>query len=225
MQQNVQQNGFQLEHCRPNCPKSACNWQNLYETMVNKLNDINLIQALSQKINPIHYHHIPKISISGCPNGCSQPDIKDFGISGYVVPQITQKQCAECNACVSACLEKAIKRINREIIINWSSCISCGDCLRVCPTGTLSVGQQGWTISYGGRVGRHPQFAKLAGQVKNDEEVVSWISEALQQYIAQGHQQERLTHFLESIDLALKKNENAQSGHVSTGLISEDQKL
>lgn len=217
-------NGFQIEHCRSNCPKSACDWQNLFEALTKRLTELNMQQTLTDKFSPVHYHHLPKISLAGCPNGCSLPNIRDFGISGYVVPQITDAQCSGCNACIGACLEGAITRQSKEITLNQADCISCGDCLRVCPTGTLSAGERGWTIRYGGRVGRHPQFAKFAGQVITDEEVVSLISEVLQRYIEEGQPQERLTHFLNSLDLSLEKNVSEQSARESKDAVSWDQK-
>ncbi|WP_407308884.1 4Fe-4S dicluster domain-containing protein [Desulfosporosinus sp. SB140] len=215
----MQQNGFQIEHCRSNCPKSACDWQNLLVMLTQRLTELNLQQTLIKKFNPVQYHHLPKVSLAGCPNGCSLPNIKDFGVSGYVVPLITDAPCLECDACIRACLEEAITRKSQGIVINIARCISCGDCLRVCPTGTLSAGERGWTVRYGGRVGRHPQFAKSAGHVVTDAEVVMWICETLQRYIDQGQPQERLTHFLDSHDFSLAKNENEQNARESKDAI------
>ncbi|MDQ7092697.1 4Fe-4S dicluster domain-containing protein [Desulfosporosinus sp. PR] len=215
----MRQNGFQIEHCRPNCPRSACDWHNLLTMLTQKLTELNLQQALTAKFDSVQFHHLPKISLAGCPNGCSLPDIKDFGVSGYVVPQITDIPCSGCEACARACLEAAISKKSQGIVLNTARCISCGDCLRVCPTGTLSAGERGWTIRYGGRVGRHPQFAKVAGQVLTDEEAVSWICAALQCYLEQGQPQERLTHFLNSLELSRVKSESGQNARESRGAI------
>jgi anaerobic sulfite reductase subunit C len=191
------QQGFQLEHCRRNCPKSARNWENLYETLNINLTAMKILPILKDKFQPILHHHVPRICLAGCPNGCSQPNIKDFGISGYVTPRITDAPCSGCNNCVRSCLENAITLQSNGIIIDYTRCLSCGDCLRACPSGALTAGESGWELRFGGRVGRHPQFATLDGFVQTDEEVVTWISETMLQYIMNGRPQERLTHYLE----------------------------
>ncbi len=189
--------GFQIEHCRSNCPKTAKNWQNLFDTLIINLTTLKLDQSLEEKFKPVIYHNIPKICLAGCPNGCSHPNIKDFGISGYVTPQITDVPCIGCNECVRSCVEKAITRNEGGIVIDDSRCISCGDCQRVCPSGKLIAGERGWTLRVGGRVGRHPKFAEFAGQAQTDEEVLLWVSKTLLRYIENGRPKERLTHYLE----------------------------
>lgn len=189
--------GFQLEHCRPNCPKSARNWHNLYERLTTDLTRLNLYQTIEEKFHPVLHHHIPKICLAGCPNGCSHPNIKDIGISGYVTPRITDAPCIGCQECVLSCLEMAIHWDPSGIVIDHSRCLSCGDCQRVCPSGTLTAGESGWTLRLGGRVGRHPQFAKSVGLVQTDEEVLTWVSDTILRYIENGQPQERLTHFLD----------------------------
>ena len=193
----MQQIGFHLEHCRPNCPKAARNWLNLYDKLTTTLTDLNLLQILEEKFDSVHYHHLPKVCLAGCPNGCSQPNIKDFGVSGYVTPRITTAPCSGCYACVQTCSENAITLQSSGIIIDHTRCLNCGDCLRACPTGTLAAGETGWELRLGGRVGRHPKFANLAGRVPTDEEVVAWISETMLNYIENGRSQERLTNFLD----------------------------
>lgn len=193
----VKHSGFQLEHCRTNCSKSARDWHYLHNILSTKLTELNLYQSIEDKFNPVLHHHVPKISLAGCPNGCSHPKIKDFGISGYVTPCITDAPCLGCDECVRSCLEMAITRNSNGIVIDPTRCISCGDCHRVCPSGTLTAGESGWTLSLGGRVGRHPKFAKCVGQVQSDEEVSAWVSETILRYIKNGEPQERLTHFLE----------------------------
>jgi len=193
----VKHTGFQLEHCRSNCPKSARNWHTLYEALTTNLTSLNLYQTIEDKFSPVLHHHIPKICLAGCPNGCSHPNIKDFGISGYVIPRITDAPCIGCNECIRSCLEMAITWTLSGIAIDHSRCLSCGDCQRVCPSGTLAAGESGWTLRLGGRVGRHPQLAKSAGQVQTDEEVLTWVLDTILRYIENGQPQERLTHFLE----------------------------
>ncbi|MDR3600440.1 MAG: 4Fe-4S dicluster domain-containing protein [Desulfosporosinus sp.] len=140
------QTGFQLEHCRPNCPKAAHNWHNLCDTLTTALTSLNLRQILEDKFDPVLHHHLPKICLAGCPNGCSQPKIKDFGVSGYVMPKITTAPCSGCNACVQSCLENAITWQPSGIIIDHTRCLSCGDCQRVCPSGTLTARESGWEL-------------------------------------------------------------------------------
>ncbi len=193
----MKQLGFQIEHCRSNCPKSARQWNALLETLTTNLSNLNINEALETKFNPVLHHHLPKICLAGCPNGCSHPDIKDFSISGYVTPLITEVPCSGCDACVRYCLEKAITLDPMKIIIDNARCLSCGNCTSVCPTGTLARGESGWNLRIGGRVGRHPRFATFAGQVLTDKEVVAWIYETILDYLNNGQPQERLTHYIE----------------------------
>lgn len=190
--------GFQIEHCRPNCPKSARDWNDLLEVLTTKLAGLNIHETLEKKFHPVLHHHLPKIGLAGCPNGCSQPDIKDFSITGYVTPRITKASCYGCKACVHSCLEEAITWQPNGITIDRVRCLSCGNCLSVCPSGTLDKEESGWKLRIGGRVGRHPRFATFAGQVSTDEEVVSWVYDTIVDYMNSGQPQERLTHFLES---------------------------
>lgn len=189
--------GFQLEHCRPDCPKSLRKWKALYETLNKNLTALNLSEALEAKFSPVLHHHLPKIGIAGCPNGCSQPDIKDFGISGYEIPLVTDRPCLNCGACVKACLENAISLVPEGVTIQKDRCLACGNCREVCPSGTLAPGESGWILRIGGRVGRHPRFATFAGQTSSEAEVIAWVTAALEDYIKRGLPHQRLSHFLE----------------------------
>jgi len=193
----LNQIGFQIEHCRSNCSKSACEWNGLLEALRSKLVDLKINETLEQKFHPILHHHLPKIGLAGCPNGCSQPDIKDFSISGYVNPLITDAPCLQCEVCVRSCLEGAISLQPKGISIDKDRCLSCGNCQRVCPSGTLTRGESGWILRLGGRVGRHPRFATFIGKVSTIDEVVQWVYKTILDYMENSEAQERLTHFLE----------------------------
>lgn len=200
----MKQTGFLLEHCRPDCPKSTRNWIDLFKVLTVNLTELNIHEALEKKFSPVLHHHLPKVCLAGCPNGCSHPDIKDFSISGYVTPRITDASCSECYACVSSCLEKAITIQPKGIVIDHTRCLSCGNCQSVCPSGTLTKGESGWNLRIGGRVGRHPRFATYAGQALTDKEVVAWVHDTMLEYINNGKPQERLTHFLENRSYLIK---------------------
>lgn len=176
-------------------------WELLQKDLDSALSSLNLSEALTEKFKPLLYHQIAKISLAGCPNGCSQPLIKDFGILGYVMPKITDSACRNCGVCVKACQEKALSLSNGEISINQTLCLNCGDCIRVCPSGTLSLGERGWNLYLGGRVGRHPHFAEWVGKATSEEEVVNWVIKFLDNYLKNCQPQERLSDFLERVEL------------------------
>jgi len=194
----MKQTGFQIEPCRPNCQKSARKWSDLLEALTTNLAELNILETLENRFRPLLHHHLPKVGLAGCPNGCSQPDIKDFSITGYVTPLITDATCLECKACVRSCLEEAISLQSSGISIDKSRCLSCGNCQSVCPSGTLTKGESGWNLRIGGRVGRHPRFATFDKKVSTDEEVIEWVYNTILDYMKNSKPQDRLTHFLES---------------------------
>jgi len=200
--------GYNLEYCR-NCSRAALDSTPLQEKLIVALDLLKLEDQLVNKFNSLLYHYRPKICISGCPNGCSQPKIKDFGISAYVTPKITEENCVTCEACIWACQEDAIT-INRGdingVTVDPDLCLSCGDCISACPTGYLASGERGWQLLLGGRVGRHPRFAEVVGQAGSDEQVVEWITTILTDYLANSGDEERLTHYLEKNYLSTSTN-------------------
>lgn len=194
----MKQTGFQIEHCRPDCQKSARKWNDLHEALTTNLSELNILETFENRFRPLLHHHFPKVGLAGCPNGCSRPDIKDFSITGYVTPLITEAMCLKCNACVRSCLEEAISMQPSGISIDKARCLSCGSCQTVCPSGTLTNGESGWILRLGGRVGRHPRFATFDKKVSTDEEVVEWVCNIILDYMKKSKPEERLTHFLES---------------------------
>lgn len=189
--------GYKLDHCRRNCPKATRDWSELYPALIDMLNKLNLLSTLEERFQTVHYHHIPKIVIAGCPNGCSQPQIKDIGICGYVTPEITENPCYECGRCIDSCLENALSWKNGQVCLEPTLCISCGDCIRACPSGRITSGESGWVFYLGGRLGRHPRLGIITGREHHDEAVVRRIRKILMEYIENGVSEERLTRFLD----------------------------
>lgn len=204
--------GYKLEHCRPLCVKAIQSWEKLKEQLDKALSELDLGQHLKQKFETILYHHIPKICIASCPNSCSQPQIKDFAVIGYLRPKLTQEPCQGCQACVNVCIEEAVSWTGQGINLNPELCVQCGACVRSCPSGTLAEEDSGWELRLGGRVGRHPRFAQTVGRLSSDQKVVSWVIEILDYYLKYGNPEERLSHFLERAVLS-----NVPSAHESNG--------
>lgn len=186
-----------LEHCRAHCSKAAMDWNEFYQELEEAIQQLNLRATLEERFKPFQFHHIPKIALAGCPNGCSRPQIKDIGVIGFMTPQVSDNECSGCQICISVCQEKAVSWQGDGIVIDPHDCISCGECIRSCPTKKILPKESGWSLSLGGRLGRHPQFAKNVGQVATGEEAKNWILSILQDYCSQGVSEERFSHYLE----------------------------
>ncbi|MCC5910665.1 MAG: 4Fe-4S dicluster domain-containing protein [Clostridiaceae bacterium] len=130
---------------------------------------------------PVLYHHKLKAAVSGCPNGCSQPQIKDMSIIGYNKPQVYKGYCIDCNQCVKACPEKLII-VDQDPSIDDEACIDCGRCIRACPTDSIQVEGRGYRIIIGGRLGRRPHLAKHLVDVTSLEELETVLTTLIQLY-------------------------------------------
>lgn len=188
--------GFVLEHCRKNCTKSAQDWSALYEQLEELLKNMDLTDHLDQKFPVIHYHHLPKVTIAGCPNACSQPQIKDIGLSGFLMPKFTEATCSGCQACIDSCLEGALTWQEDMPKLEVEKCIGCGECIRSCQTGRILPGESGWNLHLGGRLGRHPKLARISSEKYQDADALDKILQILNDYKEKSLPQERLTSFL-----------------------------
>ncbi|MFW6415472.1 MAG: 4Fe-4S binding protein, partial [Thermodesulfobacteriota bacterium] len=99
------------------------------------------------------------LSVSGCPNGCSRPQITDFGLLQALYPRVDVDGCYGCGECVRACREGAIDLQKGVAAINAELCLSCGKCVEACPENALSPGALGYRVQVGGKLGRHPRLA------------------------------------------------------------------
>lgn len=99
-------------------------------------------------------HHRVTVSVSGCPNGCTGPETRPFGIHGVCPPVITDVTCSECLECVRACRRGAIAILDGSPVISAARCDLCGSCARACSTGKLVAESRGYRIMVGGKFGR-----------------------------------------------------------------------
>ena len=145
----------------PGCPRRIFDVHQLAEKMVKVIEASGVEESVVRRVNgPILRHHRFTISISGCPNSCSQPQIADFGVQGRARPEIGPGECTGCGACVGACREDAVAVSCNVPRLDMARCINCGDCTAVCPTQALVVGEIGFTALVGGKLGRNPRLAR-----------------------------------------------------------------
>lgn len=127
------------------------------EQKLGEMKVTEMMADLHRDDEPILAHHRFNISISGCPVGCTAPEIRSFGVHGVAKPKITDATCSECYACVDVCWKGAIVIRDGGPHISKSLCDLCGFCFSACPTGTIVSAGTGYRIMVGGRSGRFSQ--------------------------------------------------------------------
>ena len=133
---------------------------------------------------PIRVHQLFRVSVSQCPNACSQPQIRDVGIIAAVSPVFTEKGCIQCGACENACRENAVwvDADKASSVIDHERCVSCGACISVCPTGRIGKGASGYRVMIGGKLGRHPRLATELPEIYDGEAVLRLLFLCLDEY-------------------------------------------
>jgi dissimilatory sulfite reductase (desulfoviridin) alpha/beta subunit len=169
---------FNIDACRGeenNCPFNILSAGKLSEKIKNKLKELKFSKRLLEKTKgPILPHQIFKLGVAGCPNSCSQPQIKDLGVHARATVYVDDTcACTGCHKCLEACKEDAITiDKDRNVTIDNELCIFCGLCAEVCPTGTIKIGAKGHRIMIGGMLGRHPRFASDLIGLATESEVM-----------------------------------------------------
>lgn len=149
------------------------------------LREANLRHFLEERVvGGLKLHHEFRVTVSDCPNACSQSQIKDMGIIGAVEPMITDEACTLCETCVEVCKENAIVLDEEEEIpiIDAARCLKCRQCIKECPTGTIAAGKAGFRVLLGGKLGRHPRLAEELPGLYSEDQVVEILRECLDFY-------------------------------------------
>lgn len=140
-----------------------------------------------------------KIAITGCPNSCAKPQVNDVGIMGVVKPKIIPERCTGCEHCVNICKEAAIRMVEGRAVIDYSKCVYCGECTRVCPSEADVADRHGHTIYVGGRVGRHPQLGYKLIDFANEEMIYRVIDNAIKLFKEEAVPRERFGGLIDRI--------------------------
>jgi dissimilatory sulfite reductase (desulfoviridin) alpha/beta subunit len=147
----------------------------------------------------ILYHHRFRVSISGCPNGCSRPQIADFAVVGAVSPVVDYDRCSSCGLCAEECPDLAIyfnDSNDGEIpLFDMSLCLGCYRCRDVCPSGSIAISDSTQRVFIGGKLGRRPHLADDVGKIKDGKGLVGFLTKVTDDFLDNSGPNERFSDF------------------------------
>lgn len=194
---------YQVTPCRGKglgCPFALVETQELTRLLGEKLRESGITGFLLQRIDGLllpHHRDRLKVAIAGCPNGCSQPQIKDFGLIAQAVPGRGEGECTRCGLCLEACLEGAITLEEEGPVIQREQCANCGLCAQACPQRAIVIEDAGYRVLVGGRLGRHPHLGEELLPLALEEEVFRALKRCLEDFMALAGPQERFSDFIQ----------------------------
>jgi len=192
--------GHRVETCfgHSGCPNRAVSSEELSRSLEDRLSKRDLKAFLKTRVKgPLKLHHEFRVTLSDCPNACSRPQIADAGIMGACLPGLSGEPCTECSACVDSCQERAISLQNGSPVIDFSMCLACGQCIGVCPAGTLKRKKEGYRMLVGGKLGRHPRLAEELPGIHDAGKVIHILERCLDIYKEHCVKGERFGEILE----------------------------
>lgn len=197
--------GYQIDTCfgSSGCPNPANRCDGLLQKIESFLGKADLLGFLKEQVKgDLKYHHEFRVTLAECPNACSQPQIKDIGIIGAVIPAVTDEECTLCEACVEVCIEKCITIDSEKNIpeIDHEQCLKCGKCISVCPVGTIAEKEKGFRIQLGGKLGRHPRFATELEGIFSEDEVFHMVENCIGFYKQRSKHGERFAEIFHRSD-------------------------
>jgi len=124
-----------------------------------------------------------------------------LGFQGMMEPQLIEDLCNACGLCVKGCEDNALQMVEKLPVRDWSKCISCGDCVKVCPVDSMISKRIGWLARVGGKHGKHPYFAYEVAKFLSDEQVYLLIEKTLEWYRENAVGRERIGVTIERLGL------------------------
>ena len=183
------------------CPMAVIDVEALAEKLSEVLDEPEYKRKLEEKLaRPFAFHSQFCAAITGCPNACAQPQIRDFGVIGRARVSVDESLCNECGMCEDACKENAIALVDGRPHIDEARCIGCSDCVRSCQSDALSLGGRRHDVIVGGKLGRHPRLARSLGEFDTIEEAAECLRRAILLLLAEGRTGERLGALLERLE-------------------------
>jgi dissimilatory sulfite reductase (desulfoviridin) alpha/beta subunit len=159
--------------------------------------DTDVSERLRQRVRGerVLFHHRLRIAIAGCPNACSRPQIADIGVVGTVRPEADEATCTACGACARVCPDQAIVVDDAPPVFDRAACQGCLRCSEACPQSCIAVSAPRARILAGGKLGRHPHLAMPVGMVSTPAELVAFLDETVEAFLAHSHLGERFAKY------------------------------
>ncbi|RJP25866.1 MAG: hypothetical protein C4520_01565 [Candidatus Abyssobacteria bacterium SURF_5] len=180
------------------CPMGVIDVKAVAERLQAVLDEPRFKQCLAELLEgPFKYHSQFCAAVSGCPNACIQPQIRDFGVIGRARIGFDESNCTGCGMCEEACKEGALVLVEGKPEIDSSRCIGCSDCVRACQSDALSVTGRKHEVIAGGKLGRHPRLAETLGEFEAVEEVVQQFRRMIEFLLSHARKGERLGALLD----------------------------
>jgi len=195
--------GYQLDTCfgPSGCPNRSTVPDDLVKRLDQVLQSADLLSFLKEQVgDDLKFHHEFRVTVADCPNACSQPQIKDVGIIGAVLPAITEEACTHCGTCIDVCPDDAITRDETTVAIDRNRCMACGKCILACPSGTLDEKGKGYRVLLGGKLGRHPRLAKEMPGIFDDQGVIRILEACVSRYKEKSRRGKRFAEILSDAD-------------------------
>ncbi len=165
------------------CPNAIINPKPISKKVEAIMDELGLGEHIKAKAGG-KAHIKFRVGLSGCPNSCSQPQIKNFGISGQAKPLPSDAECIECMKCVDICKEDgAVKIIDAKPVFDYSLCVFCDDCAEVCPTGSIVIEKKGFKVMANGKLGRHPKLADVIKELAAEDEIYEILKDVVEDYM------------------------------------------
>jgi dissimilatory sulfite reductase (desulfoviridin) alpha/beta subunit len=183
----------------------------------------DLAQALDTAFYGRPVPHKFKLAVTGCTNNCIKAEENDVGVKGWIEPRWAAADCTYCGLCEASCATRAIRvEAGVAVRLDGAACIGCGDCIQVCPTGSMAEAARGFRIFVGGKFGRVPRLGRrILPVLRTKEEVVRAASAVLESFRRHGVPGERFAETVDRIGLAALEAEvqaavTGEAGEIAT---------
>ncbi|MGF7184365.1 dissimilatory sulfite reductase (desulfoviridin) alpha/beta subunit [Desulfitispora alkaliphila] len=201
---HIEEEFYQIKVCGgvKGCPHSVID-DNRIVNLIKRVNEEEeLEQFIAKRLEgkPVRSHHRFKAAVSGCPNSCSEPQIKDFAVIGQQQPFVMEQKCNGCGVCVTSCRERGIELRSRKARVLWDNCLSCGRCISACSKGAIAS-EGGYKVIIGGRLGRRPVLARTLVELADEGQVEQLLRNCIRLYKSHSEPEERLSHLVDRLGL------------------------
>ena len=175
---------YHIDVCYTKYGENTALVRNTLKEMMGSIKSImeeeNLTEVMADLEN-VALHGASKFNLvmTGCPNCCVSPYLKDFGIIMQHRVDITDEECSLCGTCLKMCVNKSIQLTDDGPVINRKTCVQCELCARDCPTGKLIVKERGFLVIAGGSAGRHHTLAVPIESFTSRERVFTILRNAI----------------------------------------------